>query len=50
MDNIRSNSQKFEMPISKNRMRRIPHPYYLHQAFPVHPHGYWQPEEAVAHD
>jgi hypothetical protein len=50
MDYIRFNSQKFKMPISKNRMQCIPHPYYLHQAFPVHPHGYWQPEEAVAHD
>jgi hypothetical protein len=50
MGYIRFNSQKFEMPISKNRMQRIPHPYYLHQAFPVHRHGHWQPEEAAAYD
>ena len=46
MDDIRIHNQKVEIPISKNRMRVIPHRHRdLHQAFLVHPH--WQPNEAA---
>jgi hypothetical protein len=50
MNYMRFNGQKVEMPISGNRMQRIPNQYYLHQAFPVQPHGHWQLEEAAARD